>query len=73
MLTLELVGAKYAAAFSILVNVPFVLGEVYLILIAYLFRDFRHMLRVAFAPAYIGLLTWFFVPESPRWLLANDK
>ena len=56
-----------------IVNVPFVLGELYLIAVAYFFRDFQQMLWVAFIPCYATLLIWFCVPESPRWLLINGK
>ncbi len=38
-----------------------------------LFFSCREMLRAAFVPTYLFLAIGFFVPESPRWLLANDR
>ena len=66
VMTVELVGHKYAAICSIIINIPFVIGELILVAIAYFFRDFRTLLRVAFLPPLAAILLCFFIPESPR-------
>ncbi len=74
VLTVEAVGKRRAALASQLINFPFVVGELLLILLAYYFRNFRHMVRVAFAPTYLLVVAlWCSVPESPRWLLVKNK
>ena len=73
VMTVELVGHEYAAICSILINIPFVAGELILIGLAYLFRNFRTMLRIAFLPPLVMLGLWFFIPESPRWLISRKK
>ena len=68
-----LVGHKYAAICSIIINIPFVIGELILVAIAYFFRDFRTLLRVAFLPPLAAIILWFFIPESPRWLISRKR
>ena len=73
-MAVELVGHKYAAICSVLINFPFVAGELILIGIAYLFRDFRILLRVAFLPPFIlACSLWFIIPESARWLISMKR
>ncbi len=72
-LTVELVGAKYAALTAVLINCLFVCGQLYMIAIGYFFRDYITMLRVAFFSAYLILFIGFIVPESPRWLIAKKR
>lgn len=73
MLSVELVGSKYAAKTSALINLPFVLGEIIMIVMAYFFRDYSDLILAAFLPTYLAIFILFFVPESPRWLLVNGK
>jgi OCT family organic cation transporter-like MFS transporter 4/5 len=54
-------------------NVGFMLGEIILTLEAYLLRDWVHLQVAAHAPLAVGLLLWFVVPESARWLVANGR
>lgn len=72
--TTELVGTKHTALLSIIINFPFVIGELLTIAVAYNFRNFRHMLRVLFIPVYVfAFVLFFLVPESPRWLVVKRK
>ena len=73
MLTIELVGEKYAAVLSQIINIPFVFGELIFTGFAYAFRDYRDMIRYSFLPSILLLLIYFLVPESPRWLIAMNK
>ena len=54
-MTVEIVGHEYAALCSIFMNIPFVIGELLMVAIAYFFRDFRVMLKVAFIPPVLCL------------------
>ena len=73
VLTVEIVGSDYAALTSILMNFPFVLGELIFVAVAYFFKDYKSMIRVALLPMLAILLIGFFIPESPRWLFAAGK
>ena len=73
VMTVELVGHEYAAICSIIINIPFVAGELILIGLAYFFRNFRTMLRIAFLPPLAMLSLWFLIPESPRWLISRKR
>ena len=73
-LAVELVGQKYKTLVGMLFNVPYSLGEVALGAVAAAgVRNWRN-LHIAFGvPAFVMLaLTWF-IPESPRWLIATKK
>ena len=54
-MTVEIVGHEYAALCSLIINVPFVVGELLMVGIAYFFRDFRILLKVAFVPPILAL------------------
>ncbi len=54
-------------------QIPFALGELVFGLEAYLIRDWVPLQIVAYAPLLIFLVLYFFVPESPRWLIAMGR
>ena len=41
--------------------------------VAYYVREWRHLQLILSAPSVILFVTWFFCPESPRWLLRKGK
>ena len=73
VLILELAGQEYSCMLSQVINIPFVLGELVFVGFAYAFRDYRDMLRFAFAPCIVLFLIYPVVPESPRWLISANK
>ncbi len=62
-----------SALASIVINFPFVLGELFLVLASFVFRDYRDATRFAFGANVLLLLTGFCSPESPRWLVAKKR
>ena len=40
---------------------------------AYYIRDWYTLHLVAYTPVLILLSLWFFIPESPRWLIINGR
>ncbi|KAG9280617.1 solute carrier family 22 member 7-like [Astyanax mexicanus] len=44
-----------------------------LALLAYLLRDWRHLMLAVTAPCILAIATWWWVPESARWLLVNGR
>ena len=73
ILSVELVGYKFTAISSVIINIPFVAGGLIQIGIAYFFRDFRTLLKVSFLPPFALIFLWFLIPESPRWLISKGR
>ena len=70
---MEYVGVKYTMFVGIAIHIPFPLGELLLGVEAYYIRDWYTLHLVAYTPVLILLSLWFFIPESPRWLLATGR
>ena len=73
VMTVECVGQNVAMLMGIAINIPFAVGEMILVWEAYAFRDWYSLQLMAHLPTLLLLLLWFFVPESPRWLIASGN
>lgn len=69
----ETVGVGWRGLAGNLFCVPFAFGYMMLPGFAYLFREWRHLQLVLSAPGILLLVTWWFLPESPRWLLRKGR
>ncbi|XP_066553557.1 solute carrier family 22 member 2 [Amia ocellicauda] len=73
VLITELVGVEYRRTVGILYQMFFSIGILILPLVAYLISDWR-WLQVAITAPYFGFLVYYwFIPESPRWLLSQKE
>ncbi|XP_061790154.1 organic cation/carnitine transporter 2-like [Nerophis lumbriciformis] len=74
VLGMEILGPRvrefFATAGSCLF---FAVGYMMLPLHAYFLRDWRWLLLGLSVPGYLLLLFWWFIPESPRWLLSQGR
>ena len=70
IISVECVGPRFTAIVGIALNIPFAIGELILGLEAYFVRDWRTLQILVHAPVLGLVLLWFFLPESPRWLIA---
>uniref|UniRef100_UPI00398EBCA9 organic cation/carnitine transporter 2-like n=1 Tax=Pristiophorus japonicus TaxID=55135 RepID=UPI00398EBCA9 len=70
----ELVGKSIRIAFSTMgIGIFYALGYMFLPLVAYFIRSWKMLL---FTLSLFGLLyipLWWFIPESPRWLLSKGR
>ena len=70
---IELVRPEKRTRVGILTTAFYSIGTVSLAGLAYLLPHWRHLSLAVSLPEIILLFLWYFVPESPRWLLANNR
>ena len=63
----------FSGFFGSMVAVPFTLGEILAVLLAMVFTDWRHLQIAAAVFCLMVGIVWFFISESPRWLIATGK
>ena len=73
VMTVECVGKRMATLLGIAINIPFAIGGMIFAWEAYNFRNWYSLQLVGHLPTLLLLLLWFFVPESPRWLIASGQ
>ncbi|XP_042562208.1 solute carrier family 22 member 2, partial [Clupea harengus] len=73
VLITELVGVEYRRTVGVIYQMFFSVGILILPLLAYFITDWR-WLQVVITVPYICFLSYYwFIPESPRWLLSQNK
>merc|ERR1719507_3009994 len=73
VLVTEICGPKYRTWFGILTQFPFGIGAAILPLIAYFVRQWVTLQIVIAVPSVLLVLYYWFVPESPRWLVVQGR
>ncbi|XP_026326759.1 carcinine transporter [Hyposmocoma kahamanoa] len=73
IISLELAGPNYRSFVTIMTCVFYTLGLILLSGVTYLLRDWRSLSLATSVPFISYYLYWFFLPESPRWLLLKGK
>lgn len=71
-----MVGGKWRTIVPVLYHLPFGFGNAIMAALAYWLRDWRKLEFCIATLSSLYLFYWYFIPESPRWLLAkgrNDK
>lgn len=72
-LLMECLAAKHRAVGIFLLGSGWTSGLLVLVAFAWFIRDWFYLqIAISLAVIFNGLL-WFFIPESPRWLLATGK
>ncbi|CAG2162653.1 unnamed protein product [Oppiella nova] len=70
---LESCGPKHRSDIYMLSGIGWVLGCVVIPGTAFWFRDFRYMNWIALLPIGFLMVWFYFIPESPRWLITNGR
>ncbi|CAK1542335.1 unnamed protein product [Leptosia nina] len=70
---MELVRPNGRVFGNTLINFAFILGSMSLSLLAWALQNWRLMLRIVYAPAFLVLSYLFLLDESPRWLLSKGR
>ncbi|XP_030627962.1 solute carrier family 22 member 7a [Chanos chanos] len=72
-LSIEWIDIKHRTFTGTIISLGWSVGNMLLALLAYLIRDWRHLMLVVTSPCLIAIIAWWWIPESARWLLANGK
>lgn len=72
-LCIEWTDVKHRTFTGTIISLGWSVGNMLLALLAYLIRDWRHLILVVTSPCILGIIAWWWIPESARWLLANGK
>ncbi|KAG8175158.1 hypothetical protein JTE90_025385 [Oedothorax gibbosus] len=73
VLVSELVSANVRADINGIVNTSWTLGMCLLPLVAYLSRHWANLCYITAGSGAFLMCYWRFIPESPSWLLSQDK
>ncbi|KAE8752452.1 hypothetical protein FOCC_FOCC000923 [Frankliniella occidentalis] len=70
---LELVGPNYRSFVTVMTCLFYTLGLVLLAGVTYLVRNWVTLALATSLPFLVYFIYWWFLPESPRWLLAKGR
>ncbi|XP_014213787.1 organic cation transporter protein-like [Copidosoma floridanum] len=70
---MEMTGVKQRIWGSTLLACIYAVGNMWLGLIAMWVGNWRVIMRIIYGPGLLAIFLMFVLPESVRWLLANDK
>lgn len=82
-LSMEIVGIKervpflpwvtYNTLLANFISIPLACGESFISAMGYAIKDWRTLQWVVSLICLSFSFVWFFIPESPRWLISNNK
>lgn len=73
ILALEFVGPNYRSFITVMTCMFYTFGLILLSGVTYLIPDWVQLSYVTCVPFFFYYIYWFFLPESPRWLLARGR
>lgn len=73
VINIEWVSTRHRAFVGVIGGVAWSFGNMMLAGFAYLVPDWRLLIMTVTAPLAFAVITWWWIPESARWLLANGK
>ncbi|XP_071754682.2 solute carrier family 22 member 7-like [Centroberyx gerrardi] len=73
VLSIEWVDVRHRSLIGVTGSLAWSIGNMLLAGFAYLVNDWRMLIMTVTAPLGFAVLTWWWTPESARWLLANGK
>ncbi|KAL3050721.1 hypothetical protein OYC64_012693 [Pagothenia borchgrevinki] len=73
VLSIEWADTDHRSFIGVIGSLSWCLGNMLLAAFAYLVNDWRNLTMTATAPLGLAILTWWWIPESARWLLAHGK
>uniref|UniRef100_A0A3P8XC61 Solute carrier family 22 member 6 n=1 Tax=Esox lucius TaxID=8010 RepID=A0A3P8XC61_ESOLU len=73
VLSVEWVDIKHRALIGISGSLAWSVGNIMLAGIAYQVNDWRLLMIAVSVPLSLAIVTWWWLPESARWLIANGE
>ncbi|CAL1601323.1 unnamed protein product [Knipowitschia caucasica] len=73
VLSVEWVDIEHRKLVGVIDSLSWTFGNTVFALIAYFVRDWRWLILSVTSPVLLGIITWRWMPESARWLIANGK
>ncbi|XP_074532223.1 solute carrier family 22 member 7-like [Halichoeres trimaculatus] len=73
VLTIEWVDTGHRSLIGVMGSLAWSVGNMLLAGFAFLVTDWRSLIMTVTAPLGFAVMTWWWIPESARWLLANGK
>ncbi|XP_063362482.1 organic cation transporter protein-like isoform X1 [Cydia amplana] len=73
VLSVELVGGKWVTIAGVCNFFPLPLSYIIVTLISYVLPNWRALQLSLSLPGCLLIILWFFLPESPRWLLSMGR
>ncbi|KAJ3614359.1 hypothetical protein NHX12_017933 [Muraenolepis orangiensis] len=72
-LSVEWVGVTHRTFTGTIMSLAWSVGNMLLALLAYFIRDWRHLMLVVTSPLIVAVASWWWIPESARWLLVQGR
>ncbi|XP_036403104.1 solute carrier family 22 member 7b.1 [Megalops cyprinoides] len=73
VLSVEWVDIEHRTFIGVSVSMDWAFASMMLSGIAYAVNDWRWLVVTVTSPLFLAIITWWWVPESARWLIANGK
>ncbi|XP_068590611.1 solute carrier family 22 member 7b.1 [Cebidichthys violaceus] len=73
VLSIEWVDTRHRSFTAVIGSLSWSAGNMLLAGFAFLVNDWRTLIMTVTAPLGLAVLTWWWIPESARWLLAHGK
>ncbi|XP_046583354.1 organic cation transporter protein-like [Haliotis rubra] len=70
---MEFIGPSKRVIAGMVIDLFWCLGLFILGAVAYFLRDWQHLQLALSAPSALMLIMWWFIPESPRWLMSRGR
>ncbi|KAG8014761.1 Solute carrier family 22 member 7 [Nibea albiflora] len=73
VLSMEWVDIEHRKLVGVIDSLSWTFGNTAFAAIAYFVTDWRWLIVTVTSPVILGIITWRWMPESARWLIANGK
>ncbi|KAJ8248562.1 hypothetical protein GJAV_G00243320 [Gymnothorax javanicus] len=73
VLSSEWVDIEHRALVVIIVNMEWSFYTMLFVGVAYVVTDWRWLIIAVSSPLLLAIITWWWIPESARWLIVNGK
>nr|XP_021322800.1 solute carrier family 22, member 7-like isoform X1 [Danio rerio] len=73
VLSIEWVDTKHRTFMGLFGSMSWSIGNMLLAGFAFMVTDWRLLIVIVTAPLFLATATWWWIPDSARWLIANGK